>query len=102
MMNRTDLTHDRLHTLLKMFMAQHQKEYHLRALGYFGSHARGEATPESDVDVVFKTDRPDLFVTVMIKQDIEEMLGCPVDVVQLRNKMNPGLKSRIEREAIYV
>nr|VFJ53463.1 MAG: hypothetical protein BECKFM1743C_GA0114222_101241 [Candidatus Kentron sp. FM]VFJ53834.1 MAG: hypothetical protein BECKFM1743A_GA0114220_101211 [Candidatus Kentron sp. FM]VFK11517.1 MAG: hypothetical protein BECKFM1743B_GA0114221_101881 [Candidatus Kentron sp. FM] len=101
-MNHAILSPHRLQTLLKDFLARHGEEYHLLALGYFGSYARGEATPDSDVDVVFKTDKPDLFVTAMMKQDIEAMLNRPVDVVRLRDKMNPGLKSRIEQEAIYV
>jgi hypothetical protein len=29
-------------------------------IGYFGSYARGEATAESDVDIVFDTDAPNL------------------------------------------
>ncbi|PTL36631.1 hypothetical protein CLG94_02830 [Candidatus Methylomirabilis limnetica] len=53
-------------------------------------------------DVVFQTDRPDLFITAMLKQDLEAFLNHPVDVVRLRDTMNPRLKARIEREAIYV
>ena len=93
---------EQLRTLLKAFKEQHAQEYHLRALGYFGSYARNEATPESDVDVVFETDRPDLFITAMLKQDLETFLDHTVDVVRLRDAMNPRLKARIEREATYV
>jgi len=93
---------EQLRALLKAFKEQHAEEYHLRALGYFGSYARNEATPESDVDVIFKTDQPDLFITAMLKQDLEAFLDHPVDVVRLRDIMNPRLKARIEREATYV
>ena len=101
-MSRPILSTARLRALLKAFMEEHAEEYHLRALGYFGSYARDEATPESDVDVVFQTDRPDLFITAMLKQDLESLLNHPVDVVRLRDAMNPRLKARIEREATYV
>jgi len=101
-MSRTVLRPTELRALLKSFKEEHAQEYHLRALGYFGSYARGEATPESDVDVVFQTDRPDLFATAMLRQDLETYLGHPVDVVRLRDAMNPRLKARIEREATYV
>jgi len=93
---------EQLRALLKAFKEQHAEEYHLRALGYFGSYARNEATPDSDVDVVFQTDRPDLFITAMLKQDLEIFLDHTVDVVRLRDAMNPRLKARIEREATYV
>lgn len=101
-MNREILSTERLRTLLKAFKEQHAEEYHLRALGYFGSYARQEATPDSDVDVVFQTDRPDLFITAMLKQDLEALLNHSVDVIRLRDAMNPRLKARIEREATYV
>jgi uncharacterized protein len=101
-MNATVFNAAELRTLLKEFKEQHGAEFHLSALGYFGSYARGEATPESDVDVVFHTDRPDLFLTAMLKQDLEAVLHCSVDVVRLRDTMNPRLKARIEREAKYV
>lgn len=101
-MSKTVLQPAELRGLLKSFKEQHGEEYHLRALGYFGSYARNEATPESDIDVVFQTDRPDLFSTAMLRQDLEALLGHPVEVVRLRDSMNPRLKARIEREATYV
>ncbi len=48
------------------------------------------------------TDHPDLFITAMLKQDLETLLNHPVDVIRLRETMNPRLKARIEREAAYV
>ena len=101
-MNKKVLSTEHLHALLKAFKEQNAKEYHLSTLGYFGSYARNEATPDSDIDVVFQTDRPDLFITAMLKQDLEAFLEHPVDVVRLRDAMNPRLKARIEREATYV
>lgn len=92
----------RLGALLKEFKEKHAEEYHLLALGYFGSYARDEASEDSDVDVVFDTDAPNLFRAVAMKQDLEELLGRRVDVVQLRGLSNPRLKARVEKEAVYV
>ncbi len=91
---------DKVLALLKTFMEK--SEYGLTLLGVFGSFARGEAQSDSDVDVVFDTDTPNLFLTAMMKQDLEELLGRPVDVLQLRGLTNPRLKARIEEEAVYV
>ena len=93
---------DDLRALLREFLEKHAEEYRLRALGYFGSYARNEARADSDVDIVFDTDEPNLFKTAMLKQDLEEWLGRSVDVVQLRGLNNPRLKARVEREAVYV
>ena len=101
-MNDSALTADRLHTLLVAFKRRHGEQYKLRTLGYFGSYARGATTPESDVDILFDTDAPNLFMTAMMKQDLEKLLGRPVDVLQVRGLTNQRLKERIEREAVYV
>jgi predicted nucleotidyltransferase len=39
---------------------------------------------------------------VVIKQELEELLQRPVDVVRYRENMNRFLKQRIERDAVYV
>ena len=101
-MNGEILQQEQLQTLLKAFKEKHAGKYHLRALGYFGSYARNEALEDSDVDIVFETDVPNLFKTAMMKQDLEEWLGRRVDVVRLRERMNPHLRGRILREARYV
>ena len=101
-MNKPVLGRERLHALLKAFKEQHAEEYHLRALGFFGSYARGEASADSDVDIVFDTDAPNLFKAVLMQQDLEALLGRHVDVLQLRGLTNPRLKARVEKEAVYV
>ena len=101
-MNEPVLRKAQLEAQLKAFKEQHAEEYHLLALGYFGSYARGEAGVDSDVDVIFDTDAPNLFRTVAMKCDLEELLGRPVDLLQLRGLTNPRLKARVEKEAEYV
>jgi len=101
-MKNTVLHPEQLRALLNQFKEQHAEEYQLRALGYFGSYARNEADAESDVDIVFDTDAPNLFKTAMLRQDLEAWLGRPVDVLQLRGLTNPRLKARVEKEAVYV
>ena len=87
---------------LKSFKERHGDEYGLRSLGIFGSFARGEAGDESDVDIVFETNAPNLFRTARMRQELEQLLARHVDVVRLREDMNPRLKKRILQEARYV
>ena len=101
-MSETAQSREKVLALLKAFMERQRSEYNLISLGVFGSFARGEAQSDSDVDIVFDTDAPNLFMTAMMKQDLEELLGRPVDVLQLRGLTNPRLKARIEKEAVYV
>ena len=79
-----------------------EKEFGVKRIGLFGSFARGEMREESDIDIVVEIEKPDLFHMIGIKQAIEEGLGTKVDIVRLRNRMNPTLRSRIERDAVYV
>lgn len=37
-----------------------------------------------------------------IENELEELLGSPVDIIRLRDRMNQLLRKRIEREGIYV
>jgi hypothetical protein len=51
--------------------------------------------------VVVHIAEPDLFMLVGIKNDLEEMLHRPVDIVTYRDNMNQFLKKRIDGEAVY-
>lgn len=99
-MSYPTLQRSRLHELLRAFTDRHAAESSLLALGYFGSYARDEAHAGSDVDIVFDTSSPNLFLTVMLKQDLEAWIGRPVDVLQTRGLTNARLRERIEREAV--
>lgn len=91
-----------LRARLLAFKEQRGAEFHLTALGYFGSYARGEANLASDVDVVFETTHPNLWMTSIMRQDLEEWLDRPVDLIRLHRYMRPGFRARLEREAVYV
>jgi len=93
---------DEILRALAQFRDRRAKEFGITRIGIFGSLARGEATDASDVDVVVELERPDLLLLVGIKQELEELLQRPVDVVRYREQMNPLLKKRIDREAVYV
>ncbi len=87
---------------LKKFKEKNAGKYGILQLGIFGSIARNEASESSDLDVVLKIKVPDPYLLVHIREEIENQLNMPVDIVRLRNKMNPLLKSQIEKDAVYV
>ena len=60
-----------------------------------------EQTEDSDVDVCVEMKKPDLFTMVHIKEELQELFGKPVDIVRLRNNMNPMLLKQIKRDGIY-
>lgn len=89
-------------TLLRAYIAENASKYNIIRMGIFGSVARGEQTEDSDVDIYLETSHPNLFALVHIKEDLQKLFGCNVDVVRLREHMDTLLKNRIEKEGIYV
>ena len=66
----------------------------------FGSVARDEARPDSDVDLLVEFDRPvGLFTFVRLKRYLEEILGSPVDL-GTPDSLKPYLKEAIIQEVI--
>ena len=77
-------------------------QYGIVSLGIFGSVARDQAQPDSDVDVVVKLDDPDLFALVRLREDLMALLGCNVDMVHEHQWMRPSLRRRIEQDGVLV
>lgn len=78
------------------------REFSATKLGLFGSYARDDYSPTSDIDIVVELQDPDMFALIGIKQTIEDAFSTKVDIVRLRNDMNPSLRHRIEKDAMYV
>ena len=101
-MSSKPLRREQVLDLLRDYKGEVAQKYGVTALGIFGSVARDEGTEISDVDVVVQMRRPDLYYLVHIKETLEQVLGCPVDIVRYREHMNPYLKKRIDRDHLYV
>ena len=87
---------------LQEYKRNHGEKYGVQKIGIFGSASRESMDESSDLDIVVDLREQDLFSLIGIKQELEERLNKKVDVVSYRPKMNPFLKQRIDREAIYV
>lgn len=66
----------------------------------FGSFVRGEAGPNSDVDILVRLScGRSLLDIVAIKQDLEDLLGCKVDVVT-EAAISPYIREQVLEEAV--
>ena len=88
--------------LLSQYKPTAMSKYGLTRIGIFGSVARGEQSPNSDVDVCYEGKAPSLLTLDHIQCDLEKLFGCPVDLVRVRENMNDLLRKRIQKEGIYV
>ena len=91
-MNAADI----IQTLEREF-ATLKDRFGVKNLGLFGSIARGDASPHSDVDILVEFDAPSFDHYMDLKFYLEERLGRPVDLV-LRGSLKPALRERILRE----
>ena len=78
-----------------------RSRFGVTSLRLFGSIAREEQSPESDVDVCVDM-KPNLLLHVELKRFLEEQLGTSVDVIRNHKNMNLFLKREIDRDGIFV
>jgi hypothetical protein len=70
-----------------------------RRVRVFGSRGRGAAGTTSDLDLLvdFEPER-NLLDLVALKQDLEHLLGCQVDIVE-EERLSPYLRERVLEDA---
>ena len=71
----------------------------VKRLAVFGSTARGEATPESDLDLLVEFSGPkSLLALVALERQLSEALGQEVDLLT-EAALSPYLRDAIRQEA---
>jgi predicted nucleotidyltransferase len=84
-------------------IAQALKEQGATKVAIFGSYARGEERPESDIDVIVEfSERKSLLELVKIERELSETLGMKVDLLTEKS-ISPYLVDivRQQMEVIY-
>ena len=78
-----------------------------RRISVFGSYARGESTPQSDVDLLValkpSEKRPPLglFEVIRLERELEKELGCTVDLVT-EEGLSPRIRSNVEKDKVLL
>ncbi|MBA1419704.1 MAG: nucleotidyltransferase domain-containing protein [Epsilonproteobacteria bacterium] len=87
------------------YLSQHKdefyKQFEVEQIGLFGSYARDEASPKSDVDLLVKV-KPDLFNLVRLKEKIENDLKIKVDIIREHKYMKPFFLETIKKDLLIV
>jgi hypothetical protein len=66
----------------------------------FGSVARGDTTPASDLDLLVDlAPRRSLLDLIRLQREVSELLGASVDVVSSRG-LRPAIRQRVLAEAV--
>jgi predicted nucleotidyltransferase len=83
-------------------LAELCEKHDVRVLKLFGSAARGEARPDSDIDLIVEFDGDkSLFDLIALELELEELLGRDVDLLT-EPALSPYLRDRILASAAVV
>lgn len=96
-MNRADIL-----SLLATHRGVLMQRYGAKSLSLFGSAARDELGPASDVDVLVEFDGPTTFDGYFnLKDHLEGLFDRPVDLVTAKG-LKPRARQHVERDLIRV
>jgi len=77
------------------------KRYPIKSLAVFGSYARGEQRPGSDIDLLVEFQRPVGMEFLDLADDLEKLMQEHVDLVS-RNGVRPSYWEQIKPDLKYV
>lgn len=84
--------------LIQSRIIPHLRKYGIKRADLFGSQVRGDTSADSDVDLLVEMPHDaSLFDFIGLKQDLEDELGCSVDLVEYE-AIKPRLKPYILRD----
>jgi predicted nucleotidyltransferase len=90
---------------IKLRLAASKKDlfarYPIRSIGIFGSFARGEAGPDSDVDILVEFSGPVGFEVADLAFELEDLLGLKVDLVP-HGALRDRMRARVESDLVHV
>ena len=81
------------------------REFKVHRLDAFGSMARGVASPSSDVDLLVEFSEPDRRPAKRffgLLHQLEDALGCEVDLLTADSLRNPYFKAHVLTERIPI
>lgn len=93
---------DEVISILQYRREELSSRYQVTSVSLFGSTARDEAGPDSDVDILVDFPAPPTFDQYMgLKLELEDLLGQRVDLVTRRG-LRERIRPYIEKEAVRV
>lgn len=86
---------------LRQHLPTIRKVYGVTGLTLFGSVARGENTPDSDIDILVEMP-PKIFALSALHRYLEKLLHASVDLIHRHSRMNPRFLNEIDRDGISI
>ena len=93
---------ERILSTLKVYYIYNKERLGIERIGLFGSFARGEEKPESDIDIILLLKQPSLFLYAEIADQLQKVFGRKIDIISEKAHMAESFKAQIEKDVIYV
>lgn len=78
-----------------------QSEYGVTGLTLFGSTARGDNRPDSDVDILVDMP-PKIFLMSRLQEYLEKILNSSVDLVRRHANLSQRFQNQVQKDAITI
>lgn len=88
-------------TSIEVHAEEIRSNFGVARLGVFGSRVRGDASPDSDLDVLVEFENATFRNYMGLKRFLEGLLGMPVDLVSAA-ALKASMKPHIMNEVRYV
>ncbi len=93
---------DQIEACLRAHRDEIAREYGVAGIGVFGSHVRGEASEQSDIDIRVEFKRPiGFFKFLELQEKLGEWLGARVDLVT-KAALKPHIGQNILGEVVML
>ena len=82
--------------------SQHiKREFEVTGMTLFGSVARGDNRPDSDIDILVDMP-PKIFLMASLKSHLEKLLNASVDLIRRHSHLSPKFLTQISKDGITI
>ena len=93
---------DEIKEIIKKHKDELKEKYSVKEIGIFGSFARGEATEDSDIDILVEFEKPiGLFKFLELEEYLSNLIGREVDLVS-KKALKPHIGKHILEEVVTI
>lgn len=79
-----------------------RQNFGLLSIGLFGSYAKNQSNPDSDVDLLVELAEPRFDLLAGLQIYLEHRFQKPVEIIRKRKNLSEGFLKRIEKDILYV
>jgi len=100
--NLTVMNREQIIETLKRDLSVLQNNYGADAIALFGSYARNEQQPGSDIDILVRMENADFSKLMALQRFLESRLNSKIDLVRMGSHLTPRFYNIVGKDIIYV